>query len=212
MITKTIQYLPENLKPALIIRHAERYSIDGLRNALDALLTEKGKEDAFELGKDLARPGPINLYHSPVERCRQTAEFILKGINSVRKNSRLIGPNIDLGGPYVVGDFNELINLINEHGFSKFTRMWFDGRISDKLLMPLDAAAETQVMVLKQQVKNEVSSSVNVSHDWNIMLLREYFFNLKHEDIGMPDFLDGIALYSQKGRMILQYHGYDREI
>lgn len=212
MINETIKYLPENLKASLIIRHAERDSIEDMQNALNALLTEKGKTDAFDLGKTMSKLGSFNLYHSPVERCRQTAECIVNGINSERKRSRLVGQNIDLGGPYVVGDFFELVSLINKHGFPNLTRLWFDGKISDKLLMPLDAAAKTQVKILKEQIKNEVSSTINVSHDWNIMLLREYFFNLTHENMGMPDFLDGMALYCQNGRIILQYHGYDREI
>jgi broad specificity phosphatase PhoE len=46
----------------------------------DALLTEKGRADAFALGTALAGARPVMLHHSPVVRGRETAEMIAAGI------------------------------------------------------------------------------------------------------------------------------------
>jgi len=53
---------------------------------------------------------------------------------------------------------------------------------------------------------------VNITHDWNIMVLLEYYFSLRHEDIGYPDFLSGIAVYRENNKLYLQYGKHKRTI
>ena len=209
MITSVLDRIAGRAPISLIIRHAERNPIVRMEAAFDALLTEKGKEDARDLGKRLSALGPIRLYSSPIERCVQTAEYIKRGITEGDGTGVFEGSLPDLGGPYITGLWEDVVRKVEELGQPVFVRKWFDGELPESLVMPLEQAARNQVSILRRQLGDGAHSSVNVTHDWNIMILREYFFNLRHDDIAAPPYLDGIAAYMEKGALRLLYH--DRE-
>ena len=194
----------------LLIRHAERYPIDDMKDALQIRLTEKGHTDSKNLGMNLAPFGPFSVYHSPVPRCMETALMISRGLSSEGTESTLKGQLMELGGPYVKGDWLELIRRTRSEGPAIFLRQWFDTNQHDDIMVSLEEAALFSISFLKDQLKNSKISVINVSHDWNLIILREYFFNLRHEDVGMPDFLDGIALFNKGKKLHLMYH--DKEI
>jgi phosphohistidine phosphatase SixA len=197
---------------AVIIRHAERDPIDFMTRALEAQLTPVGKSDAFQLGQSIARYNPINIYHSPVPRCTQTAECIFEGIRSCNEPATIVGYLLELGGPYITSTWDAVVNSIEQFGHSAFIRKWFDNELPSNLIMPLPEAAQTQLNILANQLRSGISSSINITHDWNIMILREYYFNLRHEDIGDPDYLDGVCAYLHQDRLHLRYHEHERII
>ncbi len=190
---------------AIMIRHAERDPITNMSNALDALLTDKGKKDAFDLGQRLTHYSPINLYHSPVPRCQQTAAYILEGFNTTRNSATLTGSIMELGGPYITGNWADITQTIKKYGQSKFVRMWFNNEITPDIIMPLHVAAKIQLKIIAGQLQSGISA-INITHDWNIMIVREYYFNLRHEDIGEPDFLDGFCAYIIQDDLHIHYH------
>jgi phosphohistidine phosphatase SixA len=191
---------------AIIIRHAERHPIERMINALEVQLTERGMRDSYNLGQKLARFCPINIYHSPVPRFKQTAESIFAGVHSQDTRAKLSGYLLELGGPYITGDWNAIAASIEKQGHNQFIRRWFDNELPPTLIMSLSEAALTQLRILVNQLTSTHISSINVTHDWNIMILREYYFKLKHEVIGDPDFLDGLYAYISDGKIILRYH------
>jgi phosphohistidine phosphatase SixA len=191
---------------ALMIRHAERYPIERMINALEVQLTERGLRDSYNLGEKLTRFCPINIYHSPVPRCKQTAESIFEGIQSQDTRATLSGYLLELGGPYITGDWNVIAATIEKQGHNQFIRRWFDDDLPPTLIMSLPKAARIQLKILVNQLTSTHLSSINVTHDWNIMILREYYFKLKHELIGDPDFLDGLYAYMSGSNIILRYH------
>lgn len=191
---------------AIMVRHAERYPINTMSNALELLLTSKGKQDAYMLGQSLGQHSPLSIYHSPVPRCRETADSIHEGITSLNHQATLEGFLLDLGGPYITGDWNEVVKAVEEIGHTLFIRKWFDNELPESLIMSLPEAAQTQLMILVNQLLSNKNSTINVTHDWNIMIMREYYFKLRHEDIGNPDYLDGIYAFYDQGRLHLVYH------
>jgi hypothetical protein len=204
--------IPERSDPvAIMIRHAERYPINNMANALELLLTGKGKEDAYILGRNLSHYSPLAIYHSPVPRCRETALSIHDGIKSANKQAAIEGFLLDLGGPYIIGDWYAVVKAIEEIGHTLFLRKWFDGELPATLIMSLQEAARTQLMILVNQLNSGISSTLNVTHDWNIMIIREYYFHLRHEDIGDPDYLDGVYAFYENGRLHLGYHDHVTE-
>ncbi len=197
---------------SLLVRHAEREHIGDVMKMFDALLTEKGRADAFALGKELARTGPVVLRHSPVTRCRETAEMIAAGIVEAGGSAEMRGATNDLGGFYLVGDGREMIPLIRKHDFLPFVRLWFDGALQPGLMMPLADAARAQLAFLDAQLADDVHSYINVSHDWNVMLLREHYFNMRHDNLGAPAYLDGISCVREGGILRLRASGEEREV
>lgn len=210
MLKEYIDAINAEGQTVFFIRHAERYPIDDMKDALQIRLTGKGHIDSMNLGKELAPHGPFSLFHSPVPRCMETAQMINDGITSSGIESKLSGELLELGGPYVKGDWVELVKRTREAGPSAFVRQWFDTDQHDDLMVPLETAAETSLAFLQDQLETLSTSVINVSHDWNIMILREYFFQIRHEDYGMPDFLDGLALFNDSGKTVLSYH--DRQM
>ncbi len=192
---------------AIMVRHAERYPISNMENALELLLTAKGKEDAFMLGQSLAGFSPLSIYHSPVPRCKETADSIRDGILSANHQAAVEGLLLDLGGPYITGDWYAVVQAIEELGHRRFIRKWFDNELPASLIMSLPEAAHLQLKILINQLRSASNSTINVTHDWNIMIMREYFLNLRHEDIGDPDYLDGLYAFIEKDRLHLGYHG-----
>lgn len=202
--------IPERGSPvAIIIRHAERHPIEKMADALVPTLTSKGRSDSVTLGRSLAPQGPYAIFHSPVPRCRETAECISEGMAGGGTAATLAGPLLDLGGPYITGNWDGIVAAIEQLGHSLFIRRWFDNELPAGLIMPLPQAARVQAGILAGQLRDAVTSFINITHDWNIMILREYYFHLRHEEIGDPGFLDGLLAFIEKGRLHLRYH--DRE-
>ncbi len=197
---------------SLIIRHGEREHIVKTARALEALLTEKGKQEAVELGKRLAQSDSIIIHHSPVERCRQTAEKIAEGIIEHGGSARVAGHLMELGGPYIAGSWSDIVAEIDRRGFNGFVRAWFNGELPTRLIAPLEDSAKLQASILRSQLERGDASYVNVSHDWNVMCLREYYFGIRHEAAGTPAYLDGLIALSSSNGTILHYNGTERVI
>ena len=86
-------------RPATLhLRHTERPQAtqEGLELAMKAghsllLSSERGKQAAYELGRQLPKDREYRIYHSVVKRTLETAENIHKGILAQNLNSRLEG-------------------------------------------------------------------------------------------------------------------------
>jgi phosphohistidine phosphatase SixA len=194
---------------SLLIRHAERDPIDTMANALAPTLTVKGKNDSYKLGRMLAPFGPFTIFHSPVPRCQETAQSISEGISSCKINATVAGMLLDLGGPYITGDWDGIVKSIDRLGHANFVRKWFDNELPPELIMSLPEAARIQLRILVDTLRSSDTSSIHVTHDWNIMIVREYYFHLRHEDIGDPDYLDGVLAYLRDTILHLRYHEHE---
>jgi hypothetical protein len=197
--------IPQGKKITLILRHAERDPIDNMKRAFEALLTENGKRSASLLGEAISSFHPFTFYHSPVDRCRQTAESMIEGIISKNGKAELAGTDMVLGAPYLKGHWNVLAEMITKQGQENFIRSWFNGEVSGDILFSLEVSAKKQLSGLLNQLNISKTNCVNITHDWNIVLLKEYFFGIKHEHDGMPDFLEGMFAYVEDDTVHLFY-------
>ena len=188
---------------AVLMRHAERHPfIPGSEE--EPLLTHKGHRDSYKLGKTLKVLTPARIFHSPITRCLQTAQELCRGLGSGEGECRISGEMEDLGPTLFVIDWKKLLSSLEKQGPS-FLRVWIDGRVSRDLIVPAEAAAGRTLEILKSQLSEDRVCTINISHDWNIILLLEHYFNLRHEEIGNPDYLSGIVAYSEHGALHLIY-------
>jgi broad specificity phosphatase PhoE len=129
--------LNPNLPAVMHIRHTERpkstqesYDLARKTGISTLLSTKKGKQAAFDFGEHLPSNRVYRVYHSPIERARETAEKIhegllsqgaeshLKGIfmrvnnNQVKRRDYLQRYVLDVGAPNARHYF---INLVSEH-------------------------------------------------------------------------------------------------
>ena len=205
-----IEKLPNRRPLSILIRHAERYSVAHVKDPMEVLLTEKGKTDSFNLGQEVVGLGPLGVYYSPAGRCRETAQGIASGISDKNGICELVNPlpQLDIRGHIIKGNWDDVVKIINKYS-SHFLRMWFDGRLDAKRFMPLDQASFYVLNILVKQLKENHLPIINITHDWNIMIIREYFFGLKHEKVGLLDYLDGIAAYLEENLIHLHYHEHE---
>lgn len=88
----------------IIVRHAERPEIAPNAVGNEVLLTEKGKQEAYSFGKKIEQ-AVVNVSSSPIGRCMQTAEILVRASASLNKAINL---DKDLGDPgYIIENGKE---------------------------------------------------------------------------------------------------------
>lgn len=181
-------------RTAILMRHAERGDIAHPAEGASVPITPKGATDAESLGSSLAEFGPIDLCHSPVGRCRQTAEALLRGARKSGAVAAMTGEEGRLGGPYLL-DVPSALDKAGELGH-RFVREWFDGRVSSTLLKSRRATAMEQLATIDSHLGRAAQGLlVMVTHDWNLLAVREELFGLRHEDDPWPGFMDGLVVW-----------------
>jgi phosphohistidine phosphatase SixA len=210
-IRRTLAHLPTDRPVAVMMRHAARFPITTAEEGWDARLTEAGHEAAVALGLEVGRlwdrlgVAAARLWSSPIPRCQETASRFSEGLADALVTVSDIGIIKSLAGPYL-HDVNGVMDIALSIGDQAFVRAWFDGQLDEGLLLPAAVAARGQVDVMLRSLENaEEGVDVHVSHDWNILLVREHFVGLRHEDVGMPGFLDGLALWNEGGEVAVAY-------
>lgn len=182
--------LDSGTRAALLVRHAERGPVTDLARHHEVLLTPAGIEAATASGAQLlacAAHGRPVFAHSPVERCGQTA----RGLHAGAGVGDVVGVVDDLGSSYL-RDPARVAQAYLEGG-RDFVRAWFDGRVDDRIIAPCDAVARLQIDAMTSLLQQH-DIVVAVSHDWNIAALREHALGARFEDVGWPEFLDGVVV------------------
>jgi len=194
-------------KISIIMRHSARhYDWKHPETEPFMMLTEEGKEYAFNLGKALPPGLTLRLYSSHIGRCIETAYLIDKGY--VFQNGKTVHnkPADHLAPSYVKKPF-ELVKIMQEN-YPDFVRFWFNENISTDIIDPPQKAAQTIIQMLSSQLDNLPDNHINigVSHDWNLYLVKEQIMGLKHEEVGKVDYLEGVALYQNEGQTYIANH------
>jgi broad specificity phosphatase PhoE len=97
-----------NEKISLLLRHADRDDIPQGSFGNEILLNEKGKQNAKNFGEKLAERKINRIFTSPIGRCVQTAEFIIKGYGSlieIIETTSLGAPGLHISDEKVAGEF-----------------------------------------------------------------------------------------------------------
>lgn len=195
---------PQFDRIVLLIRHAERTEVTDIRTSSAALLTEQGKADALSCGRMFgSRFGKVVVWHSPAPRCEATAFLLAEGA-SASHESRVPGSLPWLGGDFVGGDPDLINDEISAHGQEGFLRKWFDGCYSPTDIAPLARCASIVLSgALGQFQGSDGRVIVDVTHDWNLMFLREAYMCLRHEEVGTPPYLDSVAIIKREDRLLI---------
>ncbi len=202
----TLEHVPRDRPVSIILRHAERDPIRSYEEGWEARLTDNGHRDAAALGRTLVDFASMRLWSSPIPRCQQTANRLAEGLRDAGSDVDELVVINDLAGPYL-HDAEKVLKIALDIGDRAFVRRWFEGDLASEHLMPSPRAATGQLMVLTETLAthDEPGLYVHCSHDWNILLLREHFLGIRHEDAGMPDFLEGLATWRDGHDLVVQW-------
>ncbi|ACB75442.1 histidine phosphatase family protein [Opitutus terrae] len=194
-LLETIHSLPQETSAAVFLRHAQRHPIVDASDPTLAELTPAGAAEAEAFGAKIAGFGCVRVFHSPIKRCHQTAECIARGVQATGCPVEIVGPEDALGIDYIL-DLKEAGRLTVLHG-DHFVRLWFSGQIAPTVIHRAERIAARKLTHLVKRLQEPCAQGrrldLHVSHDWNIIVLRELMVGVRHEEAGWLDFLDGVA-------------------
>jgi hypothetical protein len=116
-----------------------------------------------------------------------------------------------LGSPFIL-DQERATALIGggeasaRGGFRRFMREWFDGKHPPEILMARGPASLTQQACILEHLAEDGALHVFVSHDWNIMIVREEVLGIRLEE-SWPHFLDGFVVALDGAELVIESHG-----
>lgn len=199
--------LPASGPAAAVMRHAARHPIANPAEPTLAEITTEGAQAAEAFGARIAGFDRVRLFHSPVKRCGQTAECIARGAARAGLQAEVAGPRAELGVDYIL-DLAEAGRLTVRHG-DRFVRLWFAGEIAAPVIQPPRGIAAGHVAFVGARLGDPAPGGrrldLHVSHDWNVIVLRELLLGVRHEDAGWLTFLDGVAFCAERGRLRAVY-------
>ncbi len=197
---------------AAMLRHAARHAITDPERPELAELTEQGWADAEAFGARLGRFRRVRFVHSPVRRCAQTVEGIARGAAAVGVAVEVLGAHEALGIAYI-RDRARAGRLSAEHG-DHFVRLWFEGRVPADVVAPPRELAEQKLDFVRAHWRSAGPGTLDlhVSHDWNVIALREHWTGVRHEEAGWLTFLDGVTFSPQGSGCRVRYRDVAREI
>ncbi len=177
----------------LIIRHSIREPITDAKDSYRQLLTPEGIELAKTLGETVSLySDTFTFFHSPVPRCEQTATSIKDGIEINAKQTVDIKPFDPLKG-FFYRNWDYCAELMNTRDF---TKKWFANEIPPEFIMPIKEAGEMMLNEITS-IKDDNTTKIFITHDWNIFCLRSLFFN-SYEEMEVPTYLEGNLVSGNK--------------
>jgi hypothetical protein len=108
-------------------------------------------------------------------------------------------------------DLKEAGRLTILHG-DHFVRLWFTGQVAPSIIRAAAHIAAEKLTYLHRRMQEPCSRGrrldIHVSHDWNVIILRELMLRVRHEDAGWLTFLDGLAFSSDANGLHAFYRGH----
>jgi len=200
----------------VVTRHSERH-YDTAENDMVMGLTEEGKQTSFEFGKALPSNSSIRLFSSRVNRCVETSDFIEKGCLSRGGKAQTNTVMNDLA-PFFVKDISKIMpmvyDLVYAGDYLKFFRDWFDGKIPADLIDDASQSAQILLNSLLDLLHNssDFASSICVTHDWHLVLLKEHYLGQRAEEYGNIDYLEGVIFYQWNDSHYIINHQYEARV
>ena len=172
----------------LLIRHSERYPIHNIPESYTVGITDAGRIKSYEFGKKLAQKWSIGeAVSSPVGRCMETCDYILRGA-------------INGSNPFqVVRPLNALHFDQKLTGLPGLSQVFLD----DPGFIALTSNPQTpEYTLMLKNLLNELpipqaygSVNIAVTHDVIVSFLQVSLMNLPSVSIrDFPGYLEGILL------------------
>ncbi len=205
--TSALRLIPDGAKVAVLMRHATRGKIAKGYHGNDVLLTPQGEKDAIAMGSVFSTHR-LALFHSPVERCRQTAvgigsanaqnvslrEWVPLGCGAFMENLEKARPT--LNRLVIEDDFYD--SFITEMSQAKNTAPYPFFR------PPLVATAE---LISDLMPKEKGMIAIGVTHDWLVNVPVSHTMGSTIERRFYADFLDALFVWELSGDLSYYHKG-----
>lgn len=205
-LNERLRSAPTGCRAVLLVRHGERAPIIAIDDAARAGLTAQGYRDAVRCGVELggSAHGSWRVWHSPLARCRQSAEGLQEGLVAAGRDVRLVGPLKVAGTPYF-HDWDDAVRCLVERGSQRFWADWCAGALPARAVQAAAAAARVQLRALREALTDSDTDTVDVivSHEWNLLLLEHHYLNIDTSAQPWPGYLDGIVVHREDDALVV---------
>jgi hypothetical protein len=210
-ITSNLEKFPKDSKIVLMLRHSQRNEPEIMEKDADLSLTQEGREIAKILGKKLPNERPIRLFHSRVDRCRNTAIEISNGLKEMGCKVEMVGHFEPLGNIGIKFDF-----FIEENKKFKILDLifrWVSGAYPPDLWPPLIPYSQNTAKLLCNQVKSAPKRGldIHVSHDLHLVALKFGWFGIPPNERWI-NYLGGFAFTITDDEILLLDKGEFKKI
>jgi len=199
--------------PALIhIRHTERPGMSGPNS--DVLLsTPAGKQAAIEFGEGLPKGRRYRLYHTLIDRSRESAESIRDGIKRKGGEAELAGvfPFRTAFDPKAMDDYIDYMMKRcgdEDEAVAEMMNRWLAGLAPQNVFRPSIEFARMIAEYTQQRLRTASPDTVDiyVTHDTWVGACLFHWFALPMPLDGVR-FLDGYLMQPLEGEMAVWYRG-----
>lgn len=199
-IIESIPKFPENSSLIIIIRHSHRIDTADMQLMANLGLTDMGKEIAKIFGSKLPKNRHIRLNHSTVPRCKETANSILDGFQTVGGSGEILGLCEPL---YSIGkDPDFVLKMAYKYPGSRFINHWAVGLFPDESIQKFTRyAIQAANNIWNKSIKGN-SININITHDLILMALRYGWFGIPPGK-NWVNFLGGFIMAILKDKIIL---------
>ena len=193
-------------KLLLILRHSQRNEPKKFSTTADLNLTTQGRKVANFFGKSLPENRTIRLFYSGAERCRDTAEEILKGFKE--KGGEVVQEGQFKPLSHIGIDLNYFLTENEKYDIIELLYRWIAGVYSPTLWPPLITYSQyaAEMMLEKVEKAPENVLDIHITHDLHLMALRFGWFGLP-PDSEWVDYLGGFAFTTSEDHITLLDYG-----
>ncbi len=207
-IKEQLGSIPAEADAALVLRHAEREDIPPGTFGVDVPLTAYGVASAERLGAALSHIRHCTrVITSPVPRCKSTAQAILRGGALPEE----IVPDWRLGdpGPFVV-DSEVSGALFLEIGILEIVRRQLTRANPPVGMRPTAEGIDLLLRLTTTDLQACGRLNIYVTHDAILAVLVAHLYRLPVDEIGWPDYLDGLLLWRCGERLHFIWKGLEQ--
>ena len=203
-IMEQLAVVPEGVDVSLVIRHAEREDIPAGSFGHDVNLTAEGTLAAEQLGVALSERRALTVVSSPVPRCVQTAQAMLRGAGT----SAEVLTDRHLGDPgaFIV-DAETAGPLFLKLPIPEIARRQLHYSAPLPGMRPTPEGVENLLELATSPLGDNGRLHVFVTHDIILSVFVASIIDSSLEETGWPDFLEGLLLWRHSGRLQFSWKG-----
>ena len=191
-LVERLKIAPERADISLILRHAEREVFPVGALGTEVPLTARGVGSAEMLGEMLPASRTVTAVSSPVPRCVQTAEAILRGVG--RDGNPVLDHRLGDPGPFVV-DPEACGRLFLELPVSEVVRRQLSDARPPTGMRPTSEGVEILLGLAAEHLDWHGRLNIYVTHDAILAVLVAHLYRLPVREAGWPGYLDGLLLW-----------------
>jgi broad specificity phosphatase PhoE len=179
----------------LLVRHSHRVAIRTLSEMAETGITTLGEAMAVEFGRRLPANRPVKILHSPIPRCKQTAEVIANGIRQKEGNVQSVKHSDLLLGPLVTDP--SIWEKVGDDGVgvASFVTSWSRGELGEGIEPFVEFAERLTNGTVEILERSDPSLMyIYVTHDLFLMSARKTFLKEEARIGQRPPYLGGFGL------------------